>query len=186
MKRRRVIVGLGGMSVGLSSVFSTGAFSNTQADRTISLAVVNDENAYLRFSDTHAAGTGQMFATWRDGMVEFRFDENDGIIGQGLGADSRYRFDNVFVAENQGTQTVCLYGKYEDDAVTNIELLQSSTVNDISTGNGGRIAPLTESNPSDKLEPGDKILLGFAIDTTNIDPGSIETSFTIVAYTPTE
>lgn len=182
MNRRRMVIGLGGIFTGLSSVFSTGAFSNVQTNRKLSLAIENDDQGYLRFGDTHAAGTNQMFATWRDGMIEFEIGEKDGLAGKGLGADSRYRFDNIFVVENQGTQAVSLYGKYSGEKVADIELLQSSPINNI-TGESSRIKPLTEANPSDRLEPGDKVLLGLAIDTTNTDTITIETSITITADT---
>jgi len=180
MNRRGFLVGIAGVTVGVSSTLGTAAFSNTQVNRSISVSIENDENAYLRLSDT-VVGIGDVHSSFRNGMITFTFGEVDGAIGAGLGEESRYRFPGVFVAENQGTKTVHLYGEYAEDAVETIQLLQSSQVNEVSDNSEGTERPITKDHPSDPLEPGDTILVGLLIDTSGTDIGTVETSVKITA-----
>lgn len=56
MKRRELILLLGGASSGAMSV-GTGAFSSVEAERNVEVDVVEDENAYLGLTRKDAAGS---------------------------------------------------------------------------------------------------------------------------------
>jgi hypothetical protein len=108
MKRRQLLAGLGATVAG-GTALGTGAFTTAQADRSVSVSVANEDQAYLSLSPTQ--GENATFVT-QDSSAnnEIAIDINDATgtqdDGDGVGLDSTYEFDNVFQIENQGTQEI--------------------------------------------------------------------------------
>jgi hypothetical protein len=108
MKRRQFVVGLGAIAAGGAAI-GTGAFTSTEADRSVSVSVADEDQAYLALSPTQADNA--TFATQDSGTNnQIAIDINDAAgtekNGEGVGLHSVYEFDNVFQVENQGTQEV--------------------------------------------------------------------------------
>lgn len=111
MQRRKLLAGLGTLAVGGAAATGTGAFTSAEADRTVSVNVADEDEAYLAL-DQLDGGTYEnaTFANQGTTVNEISIDINDatGVDGggSGVGLDSIYEFDNVFQVENQGTQEV--------------------------------------------------------------------------------
>jgi hypothetical protein len=110
MNRRQFVVGLGATAAGGGAAVSTGAFTSVEADRTASVAVAEEDAAYLRIVPTPNTANGAFAETTSAGDGEqLSLDFNDSIPNrnsQGVGQSSVYEFDDVFRIENQGTQDV--------------------------------------------------------------------------------
>lgn len=173
MKRRRLLLGAGAALSSGAAVIGSGAFSTVEADRRLEIGLETDRNAYLQIEDISD------YAKTEDGVVTLVFDGNAPPIadGEGLGTDSIYEFGSVLFVQNHGDRTVKLFGEYDDDAVSDVKLTQSTDVNESDGGNG----VLTEANPSDPLDPGDAIEVGVVVDTGGMSVGTVDTSLTIVA-----
>lgn len=172
MKRRQILLAGGGLVASSGTIIGSSAISSVNADRTVSVNVENDDDAYLRLraKDTNFAYTND------DGVLEFRFDDDfneSGDFGRGVGTDSVYEFGSVFTVENQGTQDVAVFGTYNEDDVADIDLFESAPNPDSK--------PLTEDNRSTELEPGDILEVGMVVDTTNVEIGEYETTILIRA-----
>lgn len=110
MKRRQLLAGLGATAAG-GAVVGTGAFTSTTAQRSVSVSVADEEDAYLSLDDTlpdarddNSAYSEQIGSQGNELVLDF--NGNNIGSGQGVGKDSEYEFDNLFAIENQGTQSV--------------------------------------------------------------------------------
>lgn len=171
MKRRTFVLGLGTTATGSGAMIGSGAFSSAEAERTVSVETANDSDAYLALTEPEGATDDRSFR--RDGVLRFRFTGlqerlEPGTNAQnpeGLGEDSVYRFGNetngnpLFLARNQGTQTIELYSRQEDT-----EGLPHVQIFNVNTGD-----LLTEDGTTTVLDTGNSVPLGLQIDTTNID-----------------
>lgn len=107
MKRRSLLAMIGSLTAGGVGLTATGAFTAVSADRDVSVAVVNESNAYLGME----SGTGQSgyTRTYDDNRVHLDINgEASSEDGIGVGVNSTYTFDGVIQVTNQGTQTVYL------------------------------------------------------------------------------
>lgn len=110
MNRRQLLAGLGALAGSGGLLVGSGAFTSVEADRDASVAVAEEDEAYLRIvpSPNTANGAFASQTSAGDGKQLF-LDFNDSIPNrdsQGVGQSSVYEFDDVFRIENQGTQTV--------------------------------------------------------------------------------
>ena len=110
MRRRQLLAGLGGLVGGGGLLLGTGAFTSVNADRDASVAVAEEDEAFLRIIESPNTANGAFASTTSasDGEQVY-LDFNNSIPGQpseGPGQSSEYEFDDVFRIENQGTQTV--------------------------------------------------------------------------------
>lgn len=172
MKRRRFITALGGATGIGSLVVGSGAFNFANAERTVSIAVVDDRQAFLKLTQR---GSGERSEV--DGhpdTLEFSIpgdDDGDYPSGnptdpEGLGTDSVYRFDQdaagdetgLFGITNQGTDPVEVYSTQPTTSG-----VPSVTIFDVESGN-----LLTESSPSNPLGVGEQLLCGLEIDTHGV------------------
>ncbi len=112
MKRRRLIVGLGGLAGLGGSVIGTGAFTSVSAERDVTVETADDANAFLAMEPIDSPN-GDAFATTEDGLVLLEFTSTE-AGGTGLGTDSVYDFDDVFRITNQGTQPVYVWATFAD------------------------------------------------------------------------
>lgn len=190
MKRRRFITAVGGLTGASGLVVGSGAFNFANVERTVSISVVDDRNAFLRLTQR---GSGERSEV--DGhpdTIEFSIpgdDEDDYPSGNptdpdGLGTDSVYRFDQdaagdevgLFGITNQGTQPVEVYST---QSTTNG--VPSVTIFDVESGN-----LLTEGSSSAPLGVGEQLLCGLEIDThgVSIRSESYDVQLSIIAEAP--
>lgn len=110
MKRRKFVLGLGATATGGSALLGTGAFTSVNAERDIAVDVADDSDAFLRLGQC-ASGSNGAYVTEDGGLfgIDLSGDNsNDPPAGEGVNADARSTFDNVFEICNQGTQEVCV------------------------------------------------------------------------------
>lgn len=163
MKRRELIAGVGSLTAGSSVAIGSGAFTSVNANRDIDVRIAEDDKAYLRLKPIRAD-----FAREDDGSLVLTIDDdlstaaatNDDVdsedTGDGVGTDSVYSFDDIFTIQNQGTNGVRVFGIYQGGEVNLIEIYNSSDE---------MRRPLTESNPSTILDPGETISAGVKVNT---------------------
>lgn len=172
MNRRQFVAGVGGLTVGGSAVMGSSAFSTVRAERNVSLNVESDQNAYLVFD-----GVSNNFAR-DDDLIGFVFDDevtpSDGgtfdETGDGVSPNSVYEFTGLVQIQNQGTESVVVFGEYTGTELVSLELIAN-----------GRRSPLIQSNPSETIDaPGDFITAGLRMEIGDIPPQEIETDLTII------
>jgi len=188
MKRRTLLVGLGGVATACSTIVSTGAFTRVSADRRISVNTSGDNDAFLALSQRGSSkytGGGRASETGTPETVEFSFPSlgerlNDEV---GLGADSVYEFDRdagesarsdpiegLLRIKNQGTERVEVYSKHQRDSELEIELY------DIDDSERQAL----RDNPT-LLDVGEYVDVGFRIRTFGAEAGEFNEILTIVA-----
>ena len=113
MERRKFVIGAGALATGSAAAMGTGAFSSVDADRSISVGIESDDNAYLRLEETseYASGTS-------DGTLELDFTNNG--EGDGFNAEAYTIIEETFKISNQGTDPVRIY---IDSIDVNLDLL---------------------------------------------------------------
>lgn len=175
---------LGGAAGIASLAVGTGAFNFANVERSVSVAVADDRNAFLKLTQR---GSGERSEV--DGnpdTLEFSIpgdDEGEYPSGNptdpaGLGRDSVYRFDQdaggdekgLFGITNQGTQPVEVYSTQPDTSG-----VPSVTVFDVESD-----ALLTESSPSASLDVGDQLLCGLQLDTHGVEVRNQEYDISVV------
>jgi hypothetical protein len=112
MNRRRFVVGAGALFGGAGTVLGTGAFTSINADRHATVAVANEDEAYLTIEPSVGEPNGSFATQNNSNGKEIGLDFND-VAGttagsEGVGPDSTYEFDDVFRVRNSGAQTVYL------------------------------------------------------------------------------
>ena len=121
MDRRKFLVGLGSASVGGSALIGSGAFSRVEAQRSVTIEVAEDPDAYLgldkcRYPDYEGehVPNGSYAHLDDHGHLEILMNEDnphhpDDDLGAGVNSESQTWFHNVFQICNQGKDTVCVH-----------------------------------------------------------------------------
>lgn len=118
MKRRNFLVGAGAASIGGSALLGSGAFSRVESDRSVSIAVAEDPDAYLGLDKCPDSPNGSYAHLDDKGhLTIYMDDENPTIgetdLGEGINSNSTSWFHNVFQICNQGKEQACVW--IEDD-----------------------------------------------------------------------
>ncbi|MFC7072310.1 hypothetical protein ACFQJ7_05405 [Halovenus rubra] len=101
MKRRKFLIGAGALAAGGATALGTGAFSRVEAERTVSIDVETDSNAYLGLSKLSNSSNSQQFAEVSDGKLSVNIGDS-GNGGSGVNPDSTTYFDDMFQLSNNG------------------------------------------------------------------------------------
>lgn len=117
MKRRNFILGAGAAAAGGSALLGTGAFSRVESQRSVTIEVAEDPDAYLGLdkcdslngSYAHLDGNGHLEILMNEDNPHHPEDD----LGAGVNSNSRSWFDRVFQICNQGKEPACVY--IEDD-----------------------------------------------------------------------
>lgn len=176
MRRRTLIAGLGAVTAGASTLVGSGAFTSISADRSVSVTVAGDADAFLRLTPIDDA-TGRS-GTATDGTVTFDIPgdgtaESDSATG--VGVDSEYRFYDLVEIENQGTQAADVYSTYDASA---------GSLNDLALLDGDLSGnEILDAGNAQTLGVGESVTAGLYIDTTGTptDANGYEETLTIVA-----
>ena len=113
MRRRKLLAGLGSLAAGGAAAMGTGAFSSVEADRSVSIAVENDADAYLGLQKLDNSN-GNQYASSNNGTIEINIDSS-GNGGAGVNKNAVTTFNELFEITNQGTQSVLVYITYDPD-----------------------------------------------------------------------
>lgn len=182
MKRRNVLLGIGTAAVGTTALVGTGAFSRSEASRSVSVEVADDNDAYLGLRQL---GSGQR--ALEDGTpetVEFSFPSAREDDDLGLGTNSVYEFTQdadeanredpvkgLLEITNAGTHAVEVRSEQPETDGPGVELFDIEDSNRVAL----RESPRT-------LEVGKSFRVGFRIDTRNLEAGEeFDEKITIVA-----
>lgn len=108
MKRRKFILGTGTAAAGGAALLGSGAFTSVQADRSVSVDVAGDADAFLRLAPCEESPNGE-YVTTTDGTIALDLSEsNDDVDGNGVNPEARTVIHSIFEICNQGTQDVCV------------------------------------------------------------------------------
>lgn len=184
MKRRRFITALGGFAGFGSLAVGSGAFNFANIERTVSVAIADDRNAFLKLTQ-HGSGERSEVDGNPD-TLDFNIPGDDETDPGGVGEDSLYRFGQdaegdekgLFGIANQGTQPVEVYSTQST----------TSGVPSVRVFDAEADERLTEASPSSLLGTGEQLPCGIEIDTHGVDVQSDEydVSLTINAVAPTD
>ena len=174
MNRRKLIATLGATAAATSGAVGTGAFTSVSADRSVSVAVAGDQNAFLRIGpctdDSGNPTPNSAYAQFEGGTFTLDLtgaNGNDPPAGSGVNADAVSRFDDVFEIRNQGTQPIGAWLEAAD-AATNpdgdpkIEFYRDGDP-------GSDIVAEGNSLNAKCLDVGERICIGFRIRTESDD-----------------
>lgn len=112
MKRRGFVAGLGATAAG-AAVIGSGAFESVEADRTVSVAIEDDADAYLGISEISGSDNSEEFTVFNTGNTDnerLQIDINSitGADGQGVSLGAETYIDDLFELRNQGTETAAI------------------------------------------------------------------------------
>jgi hypothetical protein len=175
MRRRRYLAGVGGLVATGSIALGTGAFTSVEAERSVSIALADDDSAFLRMEPLTKDGidgdpTGRS-RTYGETVSFSVPGTGPGEISgaEGVGLDSTYQFHDLVSISNQGTQPVELYSTYDGSNLADLALVNDGGV-------------LRDDPPT--LSVGGSIDVGLYIDTHGSSIGEFDETLTIVADQP--
>lgn len=124
MKRRKFLLGVGSAAAAGSALIGSGAFSRVEADRSVTIQVAEDPNAYLGMDKCRIDGSetpNSSFAHLDDlGHLKIVMDpenptRDETPLGKGVNSDSTSWFHNVFQLCNQGKEDACVWIEDDED-----------------------------------------------------------------------
>lgn len=114
MDRRNFLIGVGAASAGGGILIGSGAFSSVESDRYVTIAVAEDPDAYLGLGACDSAHGDNYVDLDDDGHLYVDISENPNG-GEGVNANARTWFDDVFQVCNQGSDEIYVYIERDDD-----------------------------------------------------------------------
>lgn len=163
-------------------MLGTGAFTSVEADRTASVAVAGDEDAFLRLApctdDSGNVLPNGEYVQEEDGMLTLDLTgDNSTPSGTGVNAEATSRFDNVFEIRNQGTQPIGVWLETADAAMADVDgdgddepRIEFYRADDPSTD----IVDDGSSLNAKCLDVGESVCVGFIIRTQGLSSGDTE------------
>lgn len=158
MKRRTAILGLGGLVASGGLAAGTGAFTSVEADRNMSVEVVDDTDAYLSPEPLNEDGEPATSGPQPNAQEQpyARVDEDTGrltLIFDSLNPDAETIVRKVFQVSNEGTQEVGVFFGKEGEETSAVEFydqdgnrLDVDENNAVRVGTGERIKVDIEFN----------------------------------------
>lgn len=175
---RRVAVVLVAVSIVTAGIPMTGAFSSVSAERTVSVGVAEDDEAFLSLEPSN--GANGAYAEQSGGTLELNFD-GTGTPAAGLNPDATTYAADVFVVTNRGTNpsTVTV-----EDTVDGLSLYAEQDGNerrldgdnaegvDLGVGEEANVSVRIDSSNESALESLDEItIVANATDEVDGSPG---------------
>jgi hypothetical protein len=117
MKRRKFLLGVGSAAAAGSALIGSGAFSRVEADRSVTIQVAKDPNAYLGMDDCRIDGSETPNSSFAhlDDLGHLKIDMSPSNPteggGKGINSDSSTWAHNVFQICNQGKEGACVWIK---------------------------------------------------------------------------
>jgi hypothetical protein len=171
MKRRNILMGLCGLAGGSGALVGSGAFTSVQAERNVSVAVVDDPDALLGLEGCVGSPNGEYAQIKDNGTMAIDLSpSNDEISGGGEGISSGAEtvIRDLFQLKNQGTKEVAVW----------------IDINPVTDGDDPRVVFYLHNEDLDEgendqiigydnrvcLDVGDDVCVSLDIDTTGIGP----------------
>lgn len=169
MERRKFLIGAGSAAVGSSALIGSGAFTSVQADRTLSINVAGDADAFLSITkatapegNTYPNADEYVEIDESTGEVSLDFtqaEDNGDAEASGINRNAKTIFDNLLDITNNGTQEIEL-----------------SIDSDLIASQGGFLGVYAENNQGDdsdntglsSSDTGQTAILGSGESATNI------------------
>ena len=107
MKRRTVLVGLGGLFAGSGALLGTGAFTTVEAERTVTVETAGDADAFLGITPFPDSANADYVTAPEDGTVEIDIT-GEGTPGEGVNENAITAIDRLLEVTNNGTQSVAV------------------------------------------------------------------------------
>lgn len=173
---------LGAFASASGLVVGSGAFNFGNVERSVSIAVADDDSAFLKLTERgsgmRSVVDGGILKVSIPGYQESDYPTSNPTDPAGVGTDSVYRFGKdaggdevgLFGVTNQGTRPVEVYST--QPSTTGVP---SITIFDAESGD-----LLTEDSPSAALGVGEQLLCGIEVDTHGVDPRSEEYEVSVV------
>ncbi|MFC7072311.1 DUF1102 domain-containing protein [Halovenus rubra] len=119
MKRRKFLVGTGLSATAGVGLIGTGAFSQVESERNLTIGLAKDPKAYLGL-DVADTPNGEYGYVDDNGRLRIAMsDENPSAasspMGLGVNSDATSWFQNVFTVCNQGTKEASVYVQDDED-----------------------------------------------------------------------
>ena len=103
MKRRKFLVSAGSTAAAGSGIIGSGAFSRTESDRSLSVQVANDQDAYVELNVISGSLNSTNYVDGDDnGHLEIVIDNWGSQGGDGANSDSQTFWDDLFKICNRG------------------------------------------------------------------------------------
>lgn len=171
MDRRKFLVGLGTTAVGGAVVVGSGAFSRIEAQRSVTIQVADDPNAYLGLDDCPDSANSSFADLDDNGHLEVVMGES-GNGGSGVNSDSRSWFDDVFQICNQGKQDASIHVVEHDDWPYVSEDEEERRV-EFYVGDQRDRSIVGEDNPI-RLDVGECVCIGIRTTTHGLDAEEVD------------
>ena len=179
MKRRTILGAVASATAG-SLVVGSGAFTTTEAGRTVTAEVAGDDEAFLVIDAEAVDTAGRSSLVSLDPDIDdpyqatFRIPgPEEDLIGEtdpeGIGQNSTYNFGSMAIIQNQGTQPVNVYSDHEG-ALESISILDMD--------NPG--VPLDSSENAVTLETGEAFTMGLRLESGDQAPDEYNETVTII------
>jgi hypothetical protein len=110
MERRKFLIASGALAAGGAAAMGSGAFSSVEAERSVSISVENDTNAYLAMEAADNPN-GNEYVSSDGGTLELSIGDNGN--GGGVNKDAVTEFAELFTITNQGTQQIFWWISYD-------------------------------------------------------------------------
>jgi len=188
LTRRKLIFGVGSLTAGLVGITSTGAFTSAEADRSVSVQVTGDSDAFLALRQTTDPNS-QAFVNTDGDTVSFDFSDSNETadLGNGFNIDTVTKLDNLLEAQNQGAQSFYLsvdlaglgfideegFNPYVGMAVKSEKTADSyENANivfnsEVANSSGGEVPDPADDGPYE-LSTGERVYLDLIVDTSDV------------------
>jgi hypothetical protein len=144
---RSLAIVLLALSVVLSAVYATGAFSSLTAQRNADIQVTGDASSYLALQP--AAGSNGAYASLKNGQLHVTLTGAADVTGQGVNQNAVTTVRDVFTVTNHGSQAVAIWLTDDVEHVT-------------FRVDGHSIEKRAQAKT---LQPGDTVSVGLIVDT---------------------
>jgi len=118
MQRRNLLIGMGSLTVGGAATIGTGAFTSVEAERSVTVDVAGDSNAYLGLQPT--TGPNSDYVHKENGQVKIALSGSDNG-GKGFNKNAVTEIDEMLKVTNQGTQTIYFWIEHPDSDPFNVD-----------------------------------------------------------------
>lgn len=179
MNRRRLLK-LGGVAAAGSLAIGSGAFTSVSAERSVNIAVTDDDDAYLSLDPD----SEYIRATTASDELEFFIpglnepdDEDTPPTGEGVGRNSNYTFGSLVEVRNQGGDAVEVFS----DAPS-----LPQEFDELALVDSDRSVLLNSEDRATELTPGEKFSAGLFMSVQDADLQEYTLSLTIKADPTTE
>lgn len=103
MERRKFLAAVGSLTAGTAAAMSTGAFTSVQAERSVTVNIAGDSDAFLGLEATTDPNSDYVHTN--NGQVEIVLDESE-VGGSGFNKNAVTEIDKMLKVTNQGTQRI--------------------------------------------------------------------------------